>query len=60
MLWLSLHDFLHYLICFQALTIAESRVFKHLPRDPANVYSLKQTCVMAILEHFTLFQPQSH
>ena len=34
--------------------------FKHLPRDPASVYALKQTCVIVILAYFTLFQPNSH
>ena len=36
------------------------RVFKHLPRDPASVNAMKQTCVIVILAYFTLFQPNSH
>ena len=52
---------------FHALTFAWSRgcclnmwligrVFKHLPRDPASVNVMKQTCVIVILAYFTLFQ----
>ena len=51
---------------FHALTFAGSRgcclnarpigrVFKHLPRDPASVNAMKQTCVIVILAYFTLF-----
>ena len=29
------------------------RVFKHHPRDPANVNAMKQTCVTVILAYFT-------
>ena len=36
------------------------RVFKHLPRDPASVNAMKQTCVIIILAYFTLFLPNSH
>ena len=35
-------------------------VFKHLPRDPASVNAMKQTCVIVILAYFTIFQPNSH
>ena len=56
---------------FHALTFAGSRgcclntrpigrVFKHLPRDPASVNAMKQTCVIVILAYFTLLQPNSH
>ena len=49
---------------FHALTFAGSpgsclntrplgRVFKHRPRDPANVNAMKQTCVIVILACFT-------
>ena len=49
---------------FHALTFAGSRgsclntrpiarVFKHLPRDPARVNAMKQTCVIVILAYFT-------
>ena len=34
--------------------------FKHLPRDPASVNAMKQTCVIVILAYFTLFQPNSN
>ena len=55
---------------FHALTFAGSRgcclntrpigrVFKHLPRDPASVNAMKQTCVIVILAYFTLFHPNS-
>ena len=33
---------------------------QHHPRDPASVYAMKQTCVIAILAYFTLFQLNSH
>ena len=36
------------------------RVIKHLPRDPASVNAMKQTCVLVILAYFTLFQLNSH
>ena len=36
------------------------RVFKHLPRDPANVNVMKHTCVIVILAYSTLFQPTLH
>ena len=50
---------------FHALTFAESRgsclnmrplgrVFKHRPRDPASVNTMKQTCVIVILAFFFL------
>ena len=53
---------------FHALTFAGSqgcclktrpigRVFKHLPRNPASVNAMKQTCVIVILAYLTLFQP---
>ena len=56
---------------FHALTFARSRgsclnmrptgrVLKHLPRDPASVYAMKQTCVIVIFAYFTLFQLNSH
>ena len=55
---------------FHALTFVGSRgLFEHKadkpsvqhnPRDPASVNAMKQTCVMAILAYFTLFQPNSH
>ena len=56
---------------FHALTFAGSqgrrlntrlidRVLKHVPRDPASVNAMKQTCVILILAYFTLFQPNSH
>ena len=32
-------------------------VLKHLPRDPASVNAMKQTCVIVILAYFTLYQP---
>ena len=46
---------------FQALTFAGSRgiclksrpigqVFEHLPRDPASINAMKQTCVIVILD----------
>ena len=49
---------------FHALTFAGSRgsclntrplglVFKHLPRDPASVNAMKQTCVIVILAYST-------
>ena len=49
---------------FHALTFAGSRgsclktrplgrVFKHRPRDPASVNSMKQTCVIVILAYYT-------
>ena len=49
---------------FHALTFAGSpesclntrligRVLKHLPRDPASVNAMKQTCVIVILAYFT-------
>ena len=51
---------------FHALTFAGSRgsclntwpislVFKHLPRDPASVNAMEQTCVIVILAYFILF-----
>ena len=49
---------------FHALTFAGSRgkclntkpigrLLKHLPRDPASVNKMKQTCVIVILAYFT-------
>ena len=54
-------------MCFHVLTFAGSRgcclntrpigrVIKHLPRDPASVNAMKQTCMIVILADFTLFQ----
>ena len=36
------------------------RVLKHLPRYPAIVNAMKQTCVIVILAYFTLLQHNSH
>ena len=33
---------------------------QHHPRDPASVNAMKQTCVIAILAYFTLFQLNSY
>ena len=33
---------------------------QHHPRDPASVNAMKQTCVLVILNCFTLFHPNSH
>ena len=52
---------------FHALTFATSqgsclntkqigRVFKHIPRDPASVIAMKQTCVIVFLAYFTWIQ----
>ena len=56
---------------FHALTFAGSRgmclntkpighLLKHVPRDPASVNAMKQTCVIVILAYFTLFQLNLH
>ena len=53
---------------FHALTFAGSRgcclntrqiggVFKHLPRDPASVNAMKQTCVIVILAYLPYSNP---
>ena len=53
---------------FHALTFAGSRgcclnmtptgpVFKHLPREPASVNAMKQTCVIVILAYLPYSNP---
>ena len=33
---------------------------QHHPMDPASVNAIKHRCVIVILAHFTLFQPNLH